>query len=115
MGTATRTVRIKPETHKKLQHLARESKRSLPDVLDEAISEYERRKFLEGLSEDFARLRANPELWQEELEERALWDCTLMDGLEDDLPYPPEAMMTETERAAKAHQEKEYEAGQESA
>ena len=101
MATASRTVRIKPETHQRLQRLARDSKRSLPDVLDEAIGAYERRVFLEGLSEDFARLRADPEVWQEELEERALWDCTLMDGLKDEPPYPPEVMLTEEERAAR--------------
>lgn len=101
MATATRTVRIKPETHQRLQRLARDSKRSLPDVLDEAIGAYERRVFLEGLSEDFARLRADPEAWQEELEERALWDCTLMDALKDEPPYPHEAMLTEEERTAR--------------
>lgn len=107
MATATRTVRIRPETHEKLQKLARDSKRSLPEVLDEAISEYERRIFLEGLSADYARLRADPVAWQEELDERALWDCTLMDGLRDEPPYPPEAMMTEEERAVKARVDEE--------
>lgn len=106
MATATRTVRIKPETHRRLQQLARDSKRSLPDVLDEAISEYERKKFLEGVREDYARLRADPEAWREELEERALWDVTLMDGLEDEPPYPPEEMLSEEERAALEKQEK---------
>src|SRR5688500_2341126 len=101
MATATRTVRIRPETHRRLQKLAKETKRTLPEVLEAAISDYERKTYLEGLSEDFARLRADPQAWQEELEERALWDCTLMDGLKDDPPYPPEAMLTEDERAAR--------------
>lgn len=107
MATATRTVRIKPETHEKLQKLARDSKRSLPEVLDEAISEYERRVFLEECNASYARLRADPVAWQEELDERALWDCTLMDGLRDEPPYPPEAMMTAEERAAKAREDEE--------
>ena len=104
---ATLMVRIKPETHRRLQTLARESKRTLPEVLDEAISEYERKQFLEECNAAYARLRADPEAWQEELEERALWDCTLMDGLEDDPPYPPEGMMTEAERAEKERRETE--------
>lgn len=100
MAMATRTVRIKPETHSKLQKLARDTKRSLPDVLDEAIGEYERKKFLEGLHEDFSRLRAQPDEWRAETEERALWDSTLTDGLKNEAPYPAEAMMTEDEKAA---------------
>jgi len=62
------------------------------------ISEHERRAFLEGCNADYARLRADPDAWREELEERAAWDCTLMDGLKDDPPYPPEAMLSEEER-----------------
>lgn len=87
MATATLTVRIKPETHRKLRTLAKQMETTLPEVLDKAISEFERRQFLEGVAADFARLRANKELWEEELAERREWDCTLMDDLHDD-PYP---------------------------
>ena len=100
MATATRTVKIKPETYGKLQRLARETHRSLPDVLEEAIGEYERKKFLEGLHEDFSRLRAQPEEWRAEQEERAPWDNALIDGLENETPYPAEAMRTEQEKTA---------------
>jgi hypothetical protein len=37
---------------------------------------------LEGLAQDFARLKADPLAWQAELEERAVWDATLSDGLD---------------------------------
>ncbi len=37
----------------------------------------------------FARLRRDPVAWAEELEERRLYENTLMDGLEDD-PWPQE-------------------------
>ncbi len=94
MASATRNVRIKPETHGKLQRLARETNRSLPDVLEEAIGVYERKKFLEGLHDDFSRLRAQPEEWRAETEERASWDATLQDGLKNETPYPTDAMMT---------------------
>lgn len=87
MATATLTVRIKPETHRKLRQLAQQMETTLPEVLDKAISELDRRQFLEECNASFARLRATPELWQEELEERREWDCTLMDDLHDD-PYP---------------------------
>lgn len=39
-------------------------------------------------NEAYARLREDPEAWAEVLRERAEWDCTLMDGLEDEPPWP---------------------------
>jgi hypothetical protein len=51
-------------------------------ILDKAIEAYRRKRFLEQLSEDFARLRRDPALWEEELAERKLWDATLADDLE---------------------------------
>ena len=32
----------------------------------------------------YAEMKKDSKKWQEELEERALWDCTLLDGLEND-------------------------------
>lgn len=43
-----------------------------------------RQAWLKGVNDDFIALRANPELWAQELAERAEWDCTLLDGLEAD-------------------------------
>ena len=88
MATATLTVRIRPETHRKLSALAKQMETTLPEVLDKAITEFERRQFLEECNAAFARLRADPVAWEEELSERREWDCTLMDGLHDDPPYP---------------------------
>jgi hypothetical protein len=34
-----------------------------------------------ALSEDYAALRNDPETWQQELEERKLWDRTTRDGI----------------------------------
>jgi hypothetical protein len=45
--------------------------------------------FLRRADQAYARLRADPEAWAEELEERRLLESTLMDGLEDD-PRPQE-------------------------
>lgn len=77
-------VRIRPETHQRLQQLAKSSKRTLPDVLDEAISQYEKQRFLADCNAAYARLREDESAWNEELEERALWENTLIDGLEPD-------------------------------
>ena len=46
------------------------------------VEYYRRQSFLEALNEDFAALRAQPEGWEGEMEERKFWEQTLMDGLE---------------------------------
>lgn len=78
------TVRIGALAHRTLQELAEQTSSTMQAVLEKAISEYQRKYFLEGLNADFAALRNNPRAWQEELEERALWDSTVADGLEDE-------------------------------
>jgi hypothetical protein len=49
-----------------------------------AIETYRRKCFLDGLASDFRALRDDPEAWREELEERRLWETTLLDGLQKD-------------------------------
>lgn len=44
---------------------------------------YKRKDFLDGLSSDFAERRKRPDEWQEELEERRIWDATLSDHQDD--------------------------------
>lgn len=80
---ASLTVRIGGTAHQTLQDLARQMGVSMQSVLEKAIMEYQRQCFLEGLHADFAALRNNPKAWQEEQEERAVWDATLSDGLDE--------------------------------
>ena len=77
----TVTVRIRQDTHRSLRELATRTGRSLPDVLEEAVETLRRQSFLQGLAADFAALRADPEAWQDELDERGAWDRTLRDDL----------------------------------
>jgi hypothetical protein len=51
-------------------------------VLDKALDTYRRKVFFEQLNAGYAAMRADPEEWAAELEERKLWDTTLMDGLD---------------------------------
>jgi predicted transcriptional regulator len=81
---ASATVRIDADTLTKLRALATSSGESMPIVLRRAIDAYERAQFLEGLDRDFASLRANPKAWSEEEIERAEWEATLADSLEND-------------------------------
>jgi hypothetical protein len=47
-------------------------------------SETEREAFLKQANEAYAKMKENPQEWQEHLEEIALWETTLADGLEDE-------------------------------
>lgn len=75
------TVRVRPETRAVLEELAESSGASVSELVERAVDDLRRRQFLEGLAEDFERLRADPERWQAEIEERAEWECTLADGI----------------------------------
>ncbi len=81
---ASATVKIDAETYARLKSTAEEAGKPMIDVLAEAIDAYARQCFLAGLSTDFAALRADPTKWDGELAERAAWDSTLIDDLEDD-------------------------------
>jgi hypothetical protein len=82
MGTYA--IRIGPRLHEVVRGLAKEGGVSIQAVVERAVSEYERRCFLEGVNADFAALRKNEAVWQEELGERAEWDTTVADGLEEE-------------------------------
>ena len=81
---ASLTVRIGESAHHMLQELAEQMGASMQAVLEKAIAEYQHKCFLEGLNADFAALRNNPKAWREEQKERAAWDSTLADGLEEE-------------------------------
>lgn len=78
------SVRIKDSTHKILRELAELSNESLQAILIKAVEQYRRQKLFEEANSAYATLRSDPKAWKEELEERVLWDATLMDDLEDD-------------------------------
>lgn len=80
---STSNVRISAEGREILRELARKEKRPMAAVLERAIERYRRQKFLEETNASFAALKANRKRWKEETAERALWDRTNADGLED--------------------------------
>ncbi len=73
-------VRLSRATHQTLRDLSVEIGESMQTILEQAVEQYRRRRFLEGLNDDFKALKEDQLAWQEELEERALWDKTLLDG-----------------------------------
>jgi len=80
-GSRTPNVRISVHTHTLLRRLAAEEDDSMQAVLDKAIEQYRRDKFVRDANADFAALKRNKKAWKEELKERELWDQTLADGL----------------------------------
>jgi hypothetical protein len=77
-------IRISPHSKAILRELAEHDGRPMQNVLDEAIEQYRRDRFFREVDESYARLQADPEAWQEELDERRLWDATMADGLDSE-------------------------------
>jgi hypothetical protein len=77
-------VRITPRSKAVLRALAKQEGKPMQAVLEEAIDKYERDKLLDSMNAAYAALRKDPEAWKQEQAERALWDQTLSDGLEDE-------------------------------
>ncbi len=76
------SIRIDERALAVLRELARRQRQPVQTVLKQAIDSYRREKFLEEANAAFAALRSNPETWNEEQQERDLWDRTSGDGLE---------------------------------
>lgn len=80
--TESPNIRISAKAKATLRDLAKRERKPMQTVLDEAIEQFRRDKFFRELDEAYARLQADPKGWKDELEERRIWDRTLMDGLE---------------------------------
>ena len=74
-------VPVDEPTREALEELARSEGRPVDEVLRNAVEEYRARKLLDETNGAFDELRRDPEAWRRELEERAEWEATLMDGL----------------------------------
>lgn len=81
---STGTVRINKKVHVMLRQMAFEERRPMQAILETAIEEYRRRRFLHEANAAYAALRSDAKKWKEELAERKEWDSTLTDNQEDD-------------------------------
>lgn len=81
--TTTTTIRISRDVRDMLKTLADTSGDSMQNVLEEAILAYRDSKLLEATNAAYAALKDNDDAWKLLLEERAEWDETLNDGLEE--------------------------------
>jgi hypothetical protein len=77
-------IRVSRTVYERIRDLAQENHETLGAVVERLVKQEEERHFWAQVDADFVALRADPEAWAEELRERALWEGTLMDGLERD-------------------------------
>ena len=80
----TTTVRIDRQVYGTLQRIASSAGESVQGALERAIKDYETKRFWEQTDAAYRALRSDDAAWREEIEERQLWDSTLMDGLDKD-------------------------------
>ena len=78
------TIRIDEKALAVLRELARKQHQPVQTVLKAAIDSYRREKFLEEANAAFASLRNSPDAWNEEQQERRIWDHTIGDGLKQE-------------------------------
>ena len=78
----TATVRVTSDTRAIIQELARESNQSMQWLVARAVEQYRRQLVLQRANDAYAALRAQPDVWAEELKERRMWEGTLADDLE---------------------------------
>ena len=84
---ASTTIRVDARTREVLREWSKEQRKPIGEVIADLVEHQERERFWREMHEDFARLRADPDAWQDYQDELAVWDATLMDGLEDEEPY----------------------------
>src|SRR2546430_9034925 len=88
------TVRVSERSHKILLDLSRKHKSSMQHVLDEALKKYQAKVYFDELRAYYRELKADPVAWAEEMEERRLWDATLMDGIDADERWNEDGSVT---------------------
>lgn len=76
-------TRISETSHQLLKRLASETGKTFEEVIDDALSIYQRERLLDEINAGFAALRANPDAWDAERAEREMWDATLSDGAQE--------------------------------
>jgi hypothetical protein len=77
----SQTIRVSKATRDILRDLAAKAQTTMAAVAEEAVREYERKKFWENYYAGYNALRADPIAWAEYQDEIKLWETTSADGL----------------------------------
>lgn len=81
---ATTTIRVSERTHELLRALATTTGEPMARLVERAVERLRADEFFAAVDAAYGALRADPGAWAEETGERAAWEATLGDGLEDD-------------------------------
>jgi len=76
------TVRVNRQTYNEIKNLADKQNKNMQNIIDLAIKQYKKIQYFQELNLSFSRLKENKESWDEEKNERKMWDSTLVDGLD---------------------------------
>ncbi|MCG3197214.1 MAG: toxin-antitoxin system protein [Candidatus Omnitrophica bacterium] len=76
------TIPISPSTEETLKRLSALRHEPVEAVLAEAVEEFHKKCLIAETNDAYRRLKEDPEARGEWEEEMALWDTTLMDGLD---------------------------------
>jgi len=79
----SQTIRVSKTTRDILRDLAVRAGTTMAAIAEEAVREYEKKKFWENYYAGYEALRADPIAWAAYQDEIKLWDTTLADGLEE--------------------------------
>lgn len=75
------TVRITGRAYRLLQDIKKRTGDSFQTIIEMSLDNYKEKQFWNEVSDAYKNLR-NSANWNEELDERRLWDSTISDGLE---------------------------------
>ena len=84
---ATTVVRVEERTHAILRAWAEEQGKSISQIVREMVEHQESERFWRVMREDYERLQADPDAWQDYLAEAAVLEGGSMDGLQGEEPY----------------------------
>jgi hypothetical protein len=76
----TTTIRIDKAVHNKLKDISHRMNKSMNSVIDEMVTEYRKKIFWDNVNNAFEVLQSNKMLWQEELNERKIWENSFLDS-----------------------------------
>jgi hypothetical protein len=77
------SIRVCKSTHDTPRDLAARSKTSIGAIVDQAVEEFQRKRFWQEYTEGYAKLASQPEAWRGFHEEAGVWETTLADSIED--------------------------------
>jgi len=78
----TNTVAISEQALRRLAEINEWTGVSREETLERLVGEAHKHAFWDAVNAGYAALRADPQVWAEELAERRLWETTLADGLD---------------------------------